>query len=181
MNHRILFRSFRDRKDKDFGMPDARARTRPLSVWARSASIFACGLLLIGTAPQAPAVEMIDYEVVGIGIPTSLTGKAGDPAMGRKLAIQRKKGNCLACHHMPIPEEDDHGNTAPDLAKVGSRLTIPQLRLRLVDSKRINPATMMPAFYRIDGLHRVARKYQGKPILTAGEIEDVVAYLATLE
>nr|VFK38040.1 MAG: sulfur-oxidizing protein SoxX [Candidatus Kentron sp. TC]VFK39012.1 MAG: sulfur-oxidizing protein SoxX [Candidatus Kentron sp. TC]VFK54628.1 MAG: sulfur-oxidizing protein SoxX [Candidatus Kentron sp. TC] len=142
--------------------------------------LFACGLSM-GTTPQAPAVEMIDYEVVGIGIPTSLTGKPGDHSTGRKLAIQRKKGNCLACHRMPIPEEDDHGNVAPDLAKVGSRLTVPQLRLRIVDSKRINPATIMPAFYRIDGLHRVAKKHQDKPILTAREIEDVVAYLATLK
>nr|VFJ89586.1 MAG: sulfur-oxidizing protein SoxX [Candidatus Kentron sp. LFY]VFJ90219.1 MAG: sulfur-oxidizing protein SoxX [Candidatus Kentron sp. LFY]VFK19021.1 MAG: sulfur-oxidizing protein SoxX [Candidatus Kentron sp. LFY] len=148
--------------------------------------LFACGLLFIGGAlPQAlaeePPEEMIDYEVVGIGIPESLIGRSGDPDKGRKLAIQRKKGNCLACHRMPIPEEDDHGTVAPDLAHVASRLTIPQLRLRVVDSKRINPATMMPSFYRIDGLHRVAEKFKGKPILTAEEVEDVIAYLTTLK
>nr|VFJ76874.1 MAG: sulfur-oxidizing protein SoxX [Candidatus Kentron sp. FW] len=147
--------------------------------------LLACGLLLMGSASQASAVEtvkgMIDYEVVGIGIPTSLTGKPGDQDTGRDLAIERKKGNCLACHRMPIPEEDDHGAIGPDLTHVASRLTGAQLRLRVVDSKRINPSTMMPAFYRIDGFHRVAKKFQGKPILTAGEVEDVVAYLVTLK
>nr|VFK26460.1 MAG: sulfur-oxidizing protein SoxX [Candidatus Kentron sp. MB]VFK74578.1 MAG: sulfur-oxidizing protein SoxX [Candidatus Kentron sp. MB] len=146
--------------------------------------LFACGLLLMGgLSPQALGAGegMIEYEVVGIGIPTSLTGKPGNPDKGRKIAIQRNKGNCLACHGMPIPEEDDHGTVAPALNHVANHLTIPQLRLRLVDSKRINPGTMMPSFYRIDGLHRVAKKFRGKPILTAGEVEDVVAYLATLK
>nr|VFK54649.1 MAG: sulfur-oxidizing protein SoxX [Candidatus Kentron sp. TUN]VFK58094.1 MAG: sulfur-oxidizing protein SoxX [Candidatus Kentron sp. TUN]VFK59811.1 MAG: sulfur-oxidizing protein SoxX [Candidatus Kentron sp. TUN] len=144
--------------------------------------LLVCGLLFIGSAAsQTMAVEMVDYKVVETGIPISLTGKPGDPDKGRNLAIQRKKGNCLACHRMPIPEEDDHGNVGPDLANIASRLTTGQLRLRMVDPKRINPATMMPSFYRIHDLHRVAKKFQGKPILTAEEIEDVVAYLATLE
>nr|VFK37200.1 MAG: sulfur-oxidizing protein SoxX [Candidatus Kentron sp. SD]VFK41480.1 MAG: sulfur-oxidizing protein SoxX [Candidatus Kentron sp. SD]VFK78489.1 MAG: sulfur-oxidizing protein SoxX [Candidatus Kentron sp. SD] len=148
--------------------------------------LFSCGLLLMGSvSPRLSAVEMakeiIDYKVEGIGIPASLTGEPGDSDRGRKLAIDRKKGNCLACHRAPVPEEDDHGDIAPDLAHVASRLTVPQLRLRLVDSKRINPATMMPSFYRIDDLHRVAKEFQGKPILTAKEVEDLLAYLSTLK
>ncbi|MBT8420960.1 MAG: sulfur oxidation c-type cytochrome SoxX [Gammaproteobacteria bacterium] len=124
---------------------------------------------------------MVGHEVVDFTIPASLTGASGDPVKGRVLSIQRNKGNCLSCHRMPIPEEDDHGITGPDLNGVASRLDIPALRLRIVDPKRINPETMMPAFYRVDGLHRVAKKFQGKPILTAEEVEDVVAYLATLK
>jgi len=148
--------------------------------------LFACGLLLAGSmSPQVSAGEMakgmIKYEVVEVGIPMSLTGEPGDPKEGRKLVIDRKKGNCLACHHLPISEQADHGAIGPDLSQVSSRLTTAQLRLRIVDSKQINPATIMPAFYRIDGLHRVAKEFQGKPILTAGEVEDVVAYLATLK
>ena len=146
--------------------------------------LFACALLVMaGLFPPAAeaARERVAYEVVDLTIPASLTGKPGDPVKGRALAIQRKKGNCLACHGMPIPEEDDHGTTGPDLTHVASRLGIPALRIRLVDPKRVNPATMMPAFYRVDGLHRVAKKFQGKSILTAREVEDVVAYLATLK
>ncbi|VFM98320.1 MAG: sulfur-oxidizing protein SoxX [Candidatus Kentron sp. G] len=147
-----------------------------------SPRLFACALLLIaGVSPQISATEMVAYEVVDFTIPSALTDKPGDPVNGRKAAIQRKKGNCLACHRMPIPEEDDHGATGPDLIHIASRASIPALRLRIVDPKRINPETMMPAFYRVDGLHRVAKKFQGKPILTAQEVEDLLAYLATLK
>lgn len=110
---------------------------------------------------------------------SSLTGQAGDPKNGRKLVI--KQGGCLSCHGMPIPEEADHGQIGPDLAGVASRLSEGEIRLRVVDPKILNPDTMMPAFYRTDGLHRVAANWQGKPILTAQEVEDVVAYLMTLK
>nr|VFJ56043.1 MAG: sulfur-oxidizing protein SoxX [Candidatus Kentron sp. FM]VFJ56066.1 MAG: sulfur-oxidizing protein SoxX [Candidatus Kentron sp. FM]VFK11126.1 MAG: sulfur-oxidizing protein SoxX [Candidatus Kentron sp. FM] len=147
-----------------------------------SPRLFVYTLLLIALAsPQVSATEMVTYEIVDFTIPSALTDKPGDPVNGREIAIQRKKGNCLACHRMPIPEEDDHGVTGPDLAHIASRVSIPALRLRIVDPKRINPETMMPAFYRIDGLHRVAKKFQGKPILTAQEVEDLLAYLATLK
>ncbi len=97
------------------------------------------------------------------------------------MAINRKKGNCLACHNMPIPEQSFHGETGPDLNGVGSRYEIGELRLRVVDPKVINPDTMMPAFYRADGYHRVAKKFQGKTILSAQEVEDLLAYLMTLK
>lgn len=130
----------------------------------------------------ASAEEMVTYDVVDeISIPVSLTGKPGDPVEGRKVAINRKLGNCLACHKMPIPEEPFHGETAPDLAGVAGRYEEGELRLRVVDPKIVNPATMMPAFYRIDGLNRVMKDFEGKPMLTAQQVEDVVAYLGTLK
>jgi len=101
----------------------------------------------------------------------SLTGKPGDPA----------RGLCLLCHSAPIPEERFQGNLAPNLAGAGSRATPDQLRLRLVDPARLNPDTIMPPYYRVDGLTRVAKNFQGKTILTAEQIEDVVAYLASLK
>ena len=73
------------------------------------------------------------------------------------------------------------GNLAPSLAGVGSRMTAGQLRLRMIDSTRINSATIMPAYYRIEGLNQVALAYRGKPVLSAGQIEDVVAYLRQLK
>jgi len=125
---------------------------------------------------------MAKYEIVDdTSIPKSLTGKPGDPAMGRKLAINRKKGNCLACHVMPISEQQFHGNLGPSLVGVGERYDEGELRLRVVDAKVVNPDTTMPAFYRSSGLHRVLKKFQGKTILAAQDVEDIVAYLKTLK
>ncbi len=109
----------------------------------------------------------------------SLTGKPGDPVNGRKLVV--KPGGCLSCHAMPIPEEADHGHIGPELDEVAGRLGEDEIRLRIVDPKLVNPDTIMPAFHRKDGLHRVAAKWQDKTILTAQEVEDVVAYLMTLK
>ena len=102
-------------------------------------------------------------------------------ARGRAIVANRSVGLCLLCHSAPIPEERFQGNLAPSLAGAGSRATPDQLRLRLADPARLNPDTIMPPYYRMDGLTRVAKNFQGKTILTAEQIEDVVAYLASLE
>jgi L-cysteine S-thiosulfotransferase len=114
------------------------------------------------------------------GVPQSLTGTKGDPARGRAIVASRQVGLCLLCHSGPFPEERFQGNLAPDLRGAGARSSEAQLRLRIVDSSRINPATIMPAYYRTEGLARVAPTWQGKPVLSAGQIEDVVAFLLTL-
>jgi sulfur-oxidizing protein SoxX len=113
-------------------------------------------------------------------IPQSLTGVKGDPARGRAIVANRQVGLCLLCHSGPFPEERFPGNLAPDLKGAGSRWSEGQLRLRIVDSGRINPATIMPAYHRTEGLMRVAPAYRGKPVLSAEQIEDVVAFVMTL-
>jgi sulfur-oxidizing protein SoxX len=114
------------------------------------------------------------------GIPQSLTGTKGDPARGRAIVANRQVGLCLLCHSGPFPEERFQGDLATNLAGVGRRLTEAQLRLRIVDPARINPSSMMPGYHRTQGLIRVAAAYRGKPILSAEQIEDVVAFLTTL-
>jgi L-cysteine S-thiosulfotransferase len=134
----------------------------------------------IGMA-TASADDVVKYTVNNYSIEAPLGGLKGDAAKGRSIVIHRKKGNCLSCHSIPIPEEADHGNVGPNLAGVASRMNQAQLRMRVVDPKQINPNTMMPAFHKTEGLHRVMKKYAGKPILTAQEVEHVVAYLTTLK
>src|SRR5690606_2465420 len=104
----------------------------------------------------------------------------GDPARGRAIVASRQVGLCLLCHAAPMPEEQFQGDLATDLAGAGLRATAAQLRLRIVDARRVNPETIMPAYFRVDGLDRVAAQYQGRPILDAQQIEDVVAWLLTL-
>jgi sulfur-oxidizing protein SoxX len=113
-------------------------------------------------------------------LPESLTGAPGDPARGRAIVANRQVGLCLLCHSGPFPEERFQGNLAPDLRGAAKRWSEGQLRLRIVDSSRIIPATIMPAYHRTEGLVRVAPTWHGKPVLTAEQIEDVVAFLLTL-
>jgi sulfur-oxidizing protein SoxX len=123
--------------------------------------------------------ELRPYTVVGDSIAESLTGTPGDATRGRALILERSN-TCILCHSGPFPEEKFQGDLAPNLSGSGSRWSVGQLRLRLVDASRFNPGTIMPSYYRIDGLDRVATNWRGKPILSAGQIEDIVAYLATL-
>lgn len=121
------------------------------------------------------------YEITGDAIATSLTGKGGDPSRGRTIIVNRQVGLCLLCHAGPFPEEKLQGSLAPDLTRVGVRLSTSQLRLRVVDASLVNPNTIMPPYYRTQGLNRVAPAVAGKPILSAEQVEDVVAFLATLK
>ena len=127
----------------------------------------------------AHAQALASYAVVGDGIPASLTGAPGDPAYGRALVLDRTS-TCILCHSGPFPETKFQGDLAPNLAGAGNRWSASQLRLRLVDAARFNPDTIMPSYCRKDGFDRVGRNWQSKPILSAEQIEDIVAYLATL-
>jgi len=136
---------------------------------------------LAGTVANTAAAQepLRPYKIVDDAIPDSLTGSPGDPARGRAIVLMRQS-TCLLCHSGPFPEEKFQGTMAPDLRGTGSRWSEGQLRLRLVDAAKLNPTTIMPAFYRVDGLQRVGPAWRGKPILTAQQIEDVVAFLSTL-
>ena len=137
-------------------------------------------LAALVATPVAARAELRGYAVVGDAIPKSLTGAKGDPAKGRAIVANRQVGLCLLCHSGPFPEERFQGTLAPDLSGAGKRWSAGQLRLRIVDSARINPTTIMPPYYRIDGLSNVAPAFAGKPVLNAEQIEDVVSYLTTL-
>ena len=127
----------------------------------------------------AGAQALRSYAIVGDAIPERLTTTPGDTARGRALVVERSS-TCILCHSGPFPELRFQGDLAPSLAGSGSRWSEGQLRLRLVDASHLNAATIMPSYYRIDGLDRVGPSWRGKPILSAEQIEDIVAYLASL-
>ena len=149
-------------------------------------SIMALATLGITAANSASMIVrdpgLIPYEIVdGNSIPKSLTGVAGDPAKGKKIAIGRKAGNCLACHAMPIPEQQFHGETAPSLYDAGNRVSAGELGMQVGNSKVTAQDTMMPSAYGTPGFERPLQKFVGKTILSAQDVEDVVAYLQTLK
>ncbi|MQX36465.1 sulfur oxidation c-type cytochrome SoxX [Roseospira navarrensis] len=150
-----------------------------------AAALFGAAALVAAAATTGPATagdSAPEYTVVdGYTIPEPLTETPGDPVMGRKWVINRKLGNCLSCHQMPIPEEQFHGETGPALYGVGDLYDAGELRLRMVDPKVLNPYSMMPAFYKTEGLHRVRTGFEGKTILNAQQVEDIIAYLMTLK
>lgn len=137
-------------------------------------------MLLAGAPVAADETGLRPFSVEGDAIPAPLTGARGDAARGRAVVANRQRGLCLLCHAGPFPDEAFGGTLAPDLSGAGARWSEGQLRLRLVDGRRLNPDTIMPSYYRVDGLARVGPAWRGKPVLTAEEIEDVVAFLATL-
>ena len=110
----------------------------------------------------------------------SLTATPGDPLRGRAIVASRQTGLCLLCHSGPFPEERFQGNLAPELSISAGRLSAPQLRARIMDASRFNPGTIMPTYYKAQNLQRVAPKFIGQSLLNEQEIEDVVAFLVSL-
>jgi sulfur-oxidizing protein SoxX len=149
-------------------------------VSAARAVLAALSLSAAFTAPAQNGDGLREYVIVGDAIPRPLSGEPGDAARGRAIITNRQQGLCLLCHSGPFPEATFQGTLAPTLAGAGSRWSAEQLRLRVVDASRLNPNTIMPPYYRTDGLIRVAPSYVSRPILSAEQIEDVVAFLATL-
>lgn len=143
-------------------------------------SIAGCALLF-GVA-TASAEGLVAYEIVDGTIPAPLTGKPGDPEAGRAALVNRKLGNCLACHTATdLADEPFHGEVGPSLDGVADRWDEASLRMLVVNAKMIYEDTAMPAFHRDAGFNRVMDSFAGKPILTAQQVEDVVAYLKTLK
>ena len=162
-------------------LADARGalpRRRGREDCARAGRWALCLCVVLGSAPAAADAPL--HAVTGDAIPAPLTDTPGDPARGRAIVADRTKGLCLLCHAGPFPEERFQGNLAPNLAGAGTRWSTGQLRLRLVDGRALNPETIMPSYYRLDGATRVGAAWQGKTVLDAQAIEDVVAFLATL-
>jgi sulfur-oxidizing protein SoxX len=139
------------------------------------------GLLAVAILVSPARAELVHYQIVGDAIPASLTGAKGDADRGRAIVANHNTGLCLLCHSGPFPDDKFQGNLAPDLGGAGARSSEGQLRLRIVDAGKLNPDTIMPPFYRTDHLIRVPQEYRGKPVLTAMDVEDVVAYLMTLK
>jgi L-cysteine S-thiosulfotransferase len=137
---------------------------------------------VLGLCAAGSALAQGEARVVTVvdAIPVSLTGSPGDPVRGRAIVKNRQVGLCLLCHSGPFPEERFQGDLAPDLMGAGVRLSEGELRLRIVDSGRVNPATIMPSYYKTEGLTRVAPAFRGKSVLSAEQIEDVVAFLMSL-
>ena len=147
------------------------ARSRAHIAWFLAA--------LFGLPFGAHAQALAPFRIVGDGIPDLLTGSPGDAERGRALVLDRTS-TCILCHSGPFSETRFQGDLAPDLTGSGNRWSVSQLRLRLVDASHFNRDTIMPSYYRVDGLVRVGKNWSGRPILTAAQIEDIVAYLATL-
>ena len=142
----------------------------------------AAALAFSAFAGLAGADGVVKYEIVDDNtIPKPLTSTPGDPKKGLATAINRKKGNCLACHMAPNVDQPYQGKIGPEFAGVADRWSEAELRMIVVNAKVNNEDTIMPGFYRADGLHEVMKKFQGKTILSAQEVEDVVAYLVTLK
>jgi sulfur-oxidizing protein SoxX len=146
---------------------------------ARARGLIAAVALALGSANTGAAGPA--YRVVGDAIPAPIAADAGDPARGHALIVARDAANCVLCHAVSDPAIPFSGDVGPSLDGIGRRLTVPQLRLRVVDDAQVKRDSVMPSYYKVPGLVQVAAPYVGKPILSAREIEDIVAWLATLQ
>jgi sulfur-oxidizing protein SoxX len=138
---------------------------------------YVLALFLLGILSPGLAVAQ---TFQGDAIVEPLSASPGDALRGRAIVASRQTGLCLLCHSGPFPEERFQGNLAPELTLSASHLNAPQLRARIVNASRFNPGTIMPTYYKADHLVRVAPKFVGQPILNEQEIEDVVAFLVSL-
>ena len=144
--------------------------------------ILALLAILMGlVSTSADAQSSAAYQVRGDTIPEPLTARAGDAANGAKLIADRQRSLCGLCHAGPFSEPHMRGNIAPNLSGVGGRLSAAQIRLRVANIKALNPDSLMPAFLAVADRPDIAEAWRGRSILGAEEVEDIVAYLATLK
>ncbi|MFO1217784.1 MAG: sulfur oxidation c-type cytochrome SoxX [Burkholderiaceae bacterium] len=146
----------------------------------RARGLFSALTLAAGGCASMPVPDPAAAEVAADGIATPLTALPGRPDEGRRIVADRQLGLCLLCHSGPFPEVPFQGDIATDLAGAGSRWNTAQLRLRLIDPARLNPNSLMPAYGRSEGFARTGEAWRGRPVLQRQQIEDVVAFLATL-
>lgn len=148
-------------------------------------SINSFAILLISfvlISPSYSEQNFYPWKIENYAIKKPFGGFNGNAQRGRKIVINKDKGNCLACHSLPIPEEPFHGTVGPPLQGIASRYTEGQIRLRIADEQKVIPTTIMPGFYKDPKENnRVDDNFWGKPVLTAQEAEDVIAYLMTLK
>lgn len=138
------------------------------------------GLAALFISGANASESFVSPDIVGNAIPKPLIAEAGDANRGRKIVVNRKQGNCLACHAVSsLNNQPFHGEVGPSLDGVSERYTEGEVRLILVDSKKVFDGTIMPAFYKKDGFARVNKKFKEKTILSAQQIEDVIAFLKT--
>lgn len=143
----------------------------------------AIATMALGGAATAETVAPEKVEIVDMEVTASLTGLPGDATVGRETFADRKKGNCLACHaNADLADQLFHGEVGPELNGVADRWSAEQLRAIMVDSKQVfGEQTIMPGFYTMNVGVNVAEKHQGTTILSAQDVEDVVAYLMSLK
>ena len=138
--------------------------------------------VMAGEPETGLPADYCEWELADYAIAKPLCGLAGDAARGKAISSDGSRGNCLACHQLPIPDVEAYGTIGPPLTAIGARLTEGQIRLRVVDTRKINPMSIMPGFYRDPRLiHRPGKRYAGRTFLNAQQVEDVIAYLVTLK
>jgi L-cysteine S-thiosulfotransferase len=162
-----------------FGRVHRRSWRWPYVLWIAAAVAAWTTATPTSTAQQHD--PLVAYRIADGAIAEPLTDQPGDVDRGRRIVLDREGGDCIVCHAMPLPQRQFHGTIGPPLDGVGARYSAGALRLRIVDPKAFNANTIMPAYYKVGELHRVLERYRGKPILTAQQVEDVVAYLLTLQ
>ena len=160
--------------------PVVSRRLAPGDGGAANANAEGAGSYRVAVRIRTGERALLPYEIRGDAVPEPLSGLTGDAERGKAIVLDRRRGNCLICHAFPIEDEPFQGEIGPPMSGVASRLTKAQIRLRLIDQSRLNPETIMPPFYRVEGLTNVEPEYRGRPALDAQEIEDVVAYLGGL-
>jgi len=165
-------------------MPDAaKDHGRCLMRRFRRGAAWATGLLALLMMLSAKAqvdVGIRPFVIAGDAIEEPLSQVPGDAARGRAIVVSRQSGLCLLCHTGPFPEERFQGSLAPDLTGAGRRWSAGQLRLRVADARHLNPQSLMPSYHRVDGLTRVGTAWRDRPVLSAQQVEDVIAFLGTL-
>lgn len=142
-------------------------------------AFLAC-LLTVACTPDSPrlvAPNQIDVD----SIPLPLADTLADAAHGKTLFVSRDGGHCVLCHQVAGLDAEFQGDVGPALTGIGSRLSPGQLRLRVVDYELVQPGVLMPSYYRSHDLYQVSDAHEGKPVLSADDVEDLVAYLSSLK